>query len=285
MSQTYKLAGIQLAGTPDLERNLRRANEMIGLAATHGAKLAILPELWAYPWFVDTVQDEAKSLAQPIDGPLITALSAKAAENEMILVVPFFEHDEASGANYNTAAVIGEDGKLIGRYRKVHVPRLPGWEESHYFAASNEGFPVFETSVGKLGVQMGWDLLFPEGIRALAVGGAEIIAAPMAVTGSNSDLWQNAAVAAAFCNGVWICRVGRVGHEQDIAFAGNSCCALPTGDLLDAPASDIEGVTLWEFDPRLIPLVRRDWPLLGGRRPDQYGALTKQSAATGEAKT
>lgn len=280
MSATTKIAGIQLAGSPDLERNLRRAAEMIALAARHGAKLAILPELWAYPWFIDSINEDAPNLAQSVDGELIGAMRKLAREHGMYLIVPFFERDGADGPGYNAAAMIRETGEVAGVYRKVHVPQVPGWEERHYFAPG-DGFPVFDTPAGKVGVQLGWDVLFPEGARALTLAGAEIIAAPLAITAENSDLWQHALVASAFVNGVWICRVGRVGREQEIVFAGNSSCALPTGDLLDEPASDNEGVTLWEFDPRLIPLVRRDWPLLRDRRPEQYGALV---AATDDTK-
>ncbi|MDP8223453.1 MAG: nitrilase-related carbon-nitrogen hydrolase [Candidatus Lernaella stagnicola] len=274
MSQTAKIAGVQLAGTPDIERNIRRATEMIDLAARHGAKVVVLPELWAYPWFVDSVENAAKSMAEPLTGPLIGEMRKRAGETGVCLVVPFFESTDDDGPCYNSAAVIDTAGEVAGVYRKVHVPQVPGWEERHYFAPGDKSFPVFDSPIGKIGVQLGWDMLFPEGVRCLALAGAEVVVAPMAVSADNSDLWHHAVAAGAFLNGVWICRVGRVGSEQGIRFAGNSACALPTGDFLDEPASDIEGVTLWEYDPRLVPLVRRDWPLLRDRRPEMYGALT-----------
>lgn len=275
MKPKMKVAGIQIAGSDDRERNLRRAGEMIAVAAANHAKLAILPELWAYPWFVHQLGDEAKELAQPSDGPLIAAMREKAREHKLFLVVPFFEKDEASGLLYNSAVLLKDDGETAGLYRKIHVPQLPGWEERHYFAPGDLGFPVFETPLGKLGIQLGWDMLYPEGLRLLALAGAEIVAAPMAVTAANDDLWQRVALAGAFTNGLWVCRVGRVGRENGFEFAGGSLCATPTGDLLDDPAADAEGVSLWEVDRRVVPIIRRDWPLLPGRRPDQYGRLTE----------
>jgi N-carbamoylputrescine amidase len=271
--QKVRIAGIQFAGSPDLERNIRRAGELLDMAAERGARLAILPELWAYPWFVHGADDTAADLAQPIDGALIEALRERAGRLGLHVVAPFFELDPATGARYNAAALLTASGEIGGVYRKMHVPRLPGWEESYYFAAGDRGFPVFDTPLGKLGIQLGWDLLFPEGLRALALAGAEIVAAPMAVTAANDDLWSRVVLTGAFVNGLWICRVSRVGQENGLTFAGRSFCAAPTGDLLDEPAGDAEGVTLWTIDRRVVPMVRRDWPLLKDRRPDQYGAL------------
>lgn len=279
MSQTVRIAGIQLSASEDLERNRRRAGEMIDVAASHGARLAALPELWAYPWFIDNAGEPHRQFAEPVTGELIGLLRAKAKQHNLYLIAPFFEHDESTGGYYNSAAVITERGEIAGVYRKMHVPQIPGWEERTHFQPGDKGFPVFETPAGKVGIQLGWDLLFPEGIRSLALQGADLVLAPLAVTSANSDLWQRVALAAAFTNGVWVCRINRVGKEKDIIFAGGSLCAAPTGDLLDEPAAETEGVSLWEIDRRVVPLVRRDWQLLNGRRPDQYTLLVQSPAA------
>jgi N-carbamoylputrescine amidase len=279
MSQKVKIAGVQFAGSPDMERNLRRAGELLELAARNGARLAVLPEFWAYPWFLRSVDEAAKELAQPANGPLLTAMREKTRACGLAAVVPFFEKDGASGAAYNSAAVIGHDGEIAGVYRKVHVPQIPGWEERSYFRPGDRGFPVFDSPVGRLGVQLGWDLLFPEGLRALALAGAEIVVAPVAISAANDDLWRCVVQAGALANGLWVCRVGRIGRENDLVFAGGSLCAAPTGDLLDEPAGDAEGVTLWDIDRRVGPMVRRDWPLLKDRRPDQYAALAAAAPA------
>ncbi len=283
LTQKVKIAGVQFAGSPDVDRNVRRAAELLDLAARNGAKLAILPEMWAYPWFIAAVDETSRELAQPATGPLLTALRAQAKARRLFIVAPFYERDEATGAHYNSAALLGDDGEIAGVYRKIHVPQIPGWEERHYFNPGDRGFAVFATPFGRIGVQLGWDLLFPEGLRALALAGADIVAAPVAITAANDDLWRHVVLAGAFCNGLWICRVGRVGRENGVAFAGGSFCAAPTGDLLDEPAGDAEGVTLWEIDRRAVPLVRRDWPMLKERRPELYGALAMPRApAAGE---
>jgi len=274
MSKKIKIAGVQLAGSADRERNLRRAGDLLDMAGARGARLAILPELWAYPWFVSVLNPEAEQYAEPVNGPLIGALSAKAAQLGLYVVVPFYELDEATGARYNSAALLDDHGQVKGVYRKVHVPQIPGWEERSYFTPGNLGFGVFETPAGKVGIQLGWDLLFPEGLRALALNGAELVVAPQAVTAANNDLWQRAAQAGAFANGLWVCRIGRVGSENGVAFSGASCCASPIGDLLSEPATGAEGISLWDIDLRAVALVRRDWPFLRDRRPEVYGPPT-----------
>jgi len=285
MSNKVKVAGIQLAGRMDVERNIRRAGEMIDLAVDNGAKLAVLPELWSCPWFLSQVDSAAAQMAETVDGPAITAMRAKAKEHGLYIVAPWFERDAESDACYNSAALIDDKGELAGVYRKVHVPQIPGWEERSFFTPSEQGFPVFDTPAGKLGIQLGWDLLFPEGLRALALAGATIVVAPMAVTAANNDLWQQAVLAGAFANGLWVCRVGRVGAENGVTFAGCSLCATPTGDLLDTPANDDESVSLWEIDLRAVPLVRRSWPFLRERRPEHYGSLTAVDAVDEQEET
>jgi len=274
MGRTVKVAGVQLAARPDVERTTKRALEMLALAASRGAQIAVLPELWAYPWFVGQLENDARRLAQPADGPLLAAMREKAATHKMMLVVPFFEIDKENGNAYNSAAVIDDKGKLSGVYRKMHLPQIPGWEEKSFFTPGDKGFCLFDSPAGPLGVQLGWDLMFPEGLRLLALGGANLVVAPMAVPAANDDLWERAVLTGAFANGLWLCRVGRAGAENGTTFAGRSLCATPTGDLLDEPMSDAEGVCIWEIDPRATPLVRRNWPFLRDRRPDQYGALS-----------
>jgi N-carbamoylputrescine amidase len=275
MSQKVRIAGVQFAGSPDVDRNVRRAGDLLELAARNGAKLAVLPEMWAYPWFLAAVAESARELAQPVDGPLLGALRAMAKSHKLHVVAPFFEKDAATGALFNSAALLTADGEVAGVYRKIHVPQIPGWEERSYFRPGDGGFAVFATPLGKLGIQLGWDLLFPEGLRALALAGAEIVVAPVAITAANDDLWRRVVQAGAFCNGLWVCRVGRVGSENGVHFAGGSFCAAPTGDLLDEPAGDAEGVTMWDVDRRVTAIVRRDWPMLKDRRPELYAALTQ----------
>ena len=282
MGQVVKIAGIQFAAKPDVERNLRRALEMLDAASERGARLAVLSELWAYPWFVAKVDETARALAEPVTGPLLAAMCEKAAARKMFIVCPWYERDEETDKYYNSAALIDPQGQTIGVYRKIHVPSVPGWEERYYFAPGDKGFGLFETPAGKTAVLLGWDLLFPEALRAAALAGAQVILAPMAASAANDDLWQRALLSGAFANGCWLCRVGRVGRENGLAFAGASFCAAPTGDLLDEPAGDGEALLLWDIDPRAPAVVRRDWPFLRDRRPDQYGALTAPAVATEE---
>ncbi len=272
--QTVKIAGIQFAAKPDVARNVRRALDMLDAAAERGARMAILSELWAYPWFVARVDETARAWAEPATGPLLGAMREKAAQRQLFVICPWYERDDETGRTYNSAALIDAQGEIAGVYRKMHVPSAPGWEERHYFSPGDRGFGVFDTPAGKTAILLGWDVFFPEALREAVLAGAQLIAAPLAATAANDDLWRRAALAGAFANGCWLLRVGRVGKENGMAFAGASFCAAPTGDLLDEPASDGEAVVFWDLDPRAPAVVRRDWPFLRDRRPDQYAALT-----------
>lgn len=274
MADTVKIAGIQMASTPDTGRNIRRAHEMLDLAAERGAQIAVLPELWAYPWFVSQVDSTARNLAETEDGPIIAGMRDKARELKLCVVCPFFETNQAGDRAFNSAAMIDSQGELLGVYRKIHLPQIPGWEERSHFDRGDNGFCLFETPAGATGIQLGWDLLFPEGLRALALAGANLVIAPMAITAANDDLWQRALLSGAFANGFWLCRVSRVGSENGTTFAGASFCATPIGDFLDEPAADAEGISLWDIDSRAVSLVRREWPFLRDRQPDQYQSLS-----------
>ena len=267
-----KIAAIQLAPLPDRERTLARAVELAHMAADRGARLVAFPELFACPWFPGKSDKASFDLAEPVDGPTVTAMRQAANARGIAIVCPFFER-KVEGRCYNSAAVIDADGALLGVYRKVHVPQIPYWEERSYFAAGDAGFPVFNTSVMNVGVALGWDVLFPETARMLALGGAHLIVAPTAGTRQSHDLWDRAFGGAAFANGLFILRVNRIGQGEGQVFHGTSFCVSPFGDVIDQASGEGEGLLLVEVNPRDIELVRREWPLLKDRRPECYLGL------------
>ena len=264
-----RVAGIQMSGTPDRARNIEKAVSLLEMAAERGVSLACLPELFALPWFPSEMDKAHFDLAEPVDGETVTALRAAAAKLDIVIVAPFFER-EIEGRFFNSAAVIDAGGELLGVYRKVHVPQIPLWEEKFYFAPGDAGFPVFNTKHLRIGVQICWDNLFPEGSRALALAGAQFVFAPTAAASNSQDLWMRMISANAFANGMYVFRVNRVGAESKQKFYGQSFCVNPFGDLVDQVSGEGEGVVIVEANPRDIEFVRREWPLLRDRRPECY---------------
>ncbi|MDP2690357.1 MAG: nitrilase-related carbon-nitrogen hydrolase [Deltaproteobacteria bacterium] len=267
--RVLKVAGIQLAATEDRDKNLAKAGMLIELAAVQDAKIIALSQLFGLRWFPRAIDKANFSLAEREDGPSVTMLRERAARHSVALVAPVFEEDD--GAYYNTAFVIGPDGGIIGKYRKMHVPQLPLWEEKAYFSPGNLGFPVFETPFARIGVQLCWDVFFPEGFRILALKGAEVVFAPTASAFDHSHRkWERAVCASAHANGVFIMRVNRVGKEEKQLFYGRSFCARPDGEFVEKPSGPSEGVVLADIDLGDVSSTRNEWVFLKDRRPSEY---------------
>jgi len=269
MAKKIKVAAVQTISGNDMDHNLERAFETADLAVENGARIICFPELFTLPWFAGKIDKAPFERAQPISGKLIRDARKKAKSWKACLIIPFFE-DSQKGAYYNSAAVIDDKGQVLGVYRKVHVPQVPGWEEKAYFAPGNLGFPVFKAFDITFGVQLSWDTFFPEGSRILALSGAKLIFTPTSNTNDNDDIWRQSMCNNAFTNGCYVVRVNRVGKDQDKTFAGGSFCAAPTGDLLEEPMGEVEGLGLWPFDSQAVDFVRREWPFFRDRRPRQY---------------
>ncbi len=269
MTKKLSIAGIQMSSRGTLEENLNKAGELINIAADKGAKIITLPQLFNCPWFPASVDNEHFALAESEDGESITAMREHAAKNKVVLVAPIFE--KSGQQYYNTAFVLGEDGTVRGKYRKIHVPGIPLWEERSYFKPGNLGFPVFKTPYATIGVQLCWDVFFPEGFRVLALKGAEVVLAPTASAFIHSaKKWERAISAAAHANGIFIFRVNRVGQESEQDFYGRSFCVRPDGEFLVKPSGASEGIILSELDMNDISTARSSWVFLKDRRPEQY---------------
>jgi N-carbamoylputrescine amidase len=274
MKKNIKTAGIQLAPTTDKERNLAKAKELIDIAASEGARIIALPQLFNTMWFPAAIDKSNFSLAEEADGPAITSLREAALKTKSVLIAPIFEKDGESF--FNTAFVIGPDGEIIGRYRKAHVPQIPLWEERSYFAPGDLGFPVFKTPVATIGVQLCWDAFFPEGFRILALKGAEIIFVPTASAFAHSHRkWERAIAASAHSNGLFIMRVNRVGTEGAQEFYGRSFTVRPDGEFINEPGGSSEGVVITQMDLSDIAATRGEWVFLKDRRPEIYKELTE----------
>lgn len=269
MEKTLTIAGVQLIPTEDREKNIEKASRLMTLAADEGAKVVVLPEMFSTPWFPSTIDESKRELAEPEDGRTVTAVREAADRKDLVVVANVYEADGED--LFNTAFVIGPSGEIIGKYRKVHVPQIPLWEEKAYFKPGDTGFPVFETPYATLGVQVCWDAFFPEGFRILALKGAELICVPTACAYYHSrKKWERALSASAHANGVFVMRVNRTGREERQEFYGRSFCVGPDGEFVGEPSGPSEGVILAELDMRDIPAARNEWMFLKDRRPEHY---------------
>jgi len=211
-------------------------------------------------------------LAEGVPGPSTETMQKIAQRSEAAIILPIFEKDPEEGY-FNTVVVIDGDGEILGKYRKIHVPQIPLWEEKAYFQPGNLGFPVFPTRYGRLGIQICWDNFFPEGTRILALKGAQIIFAPTAAAFESQAKWEKVICANAATSGIYIFRVNRVGKEIKQNFYGKSFCVNPDGDLIDQPSGAQEGVVMAEIDLLEIERTRRVWTFWRDRRPEVYRDL------------
>ena len=267
-----RIAGIQISASSDPERTIQRAIEMAQVAAEKEARIICYPELFLTPWFPREENKSSFSVALSPLGGTLSRFQQASERTQTVMIVPFFE--SANGKYFNSAAVY-DSGRLLGAYRKLHLPDLPLYRERFYFSHGDTGLPVFETSQGKIGVQICWDNLFPEGSRALALKDAQIIFAPTAAALNNHRHWETAISANAFANNVFVFRVNRVGKEKDIAFYGRSFCVDPWGELVSELAGGKEAIVLADIDLHQRDAATETWGFLKHRKPGEYGDLVK----------
>ncbi len=198
------------------------------------------------------------------------------------MVLPIYEEDQP-GVYYNTAVVVDSDGTILGKYRKHHIPHLDKFWEKFYFRPGNLGYPVFNTSVGPIGVYICYDRHFPEGWRELGLNGAQIVFNPNATKpGLSNRLWELEQPAAAAANGYFVAAPNRVGLEDNeygdlaVSFYGGSQFADPQGNLVGPMGSnEKEEIVIRDLDLDMIRQVRNNWQFYRDRRPESYTSIPK----------
>jgi beta-ureidopropionase len=273
-----RAALVQAVWTGDKESMIAHHEQQARLAAAEGATVICFQELFYGPYFCQ-VQDAAfYEYAESVPGPVTERFAKLAAELAMVMVLPVYELEQP-GFLYNTAAVIDADGTYLGKYRKHHLPHLPGFWEKFYFRPGNGGYPVFDTAVGRIGVYICYDRHFPEGWRALGLNGAQIVFNPSATSrGLSSHLWLLEQPAAAVANEYYIGAINRVGTEElgDDDFYGTSYFVGPEGRLVgEAGDPDAGELVIRDLDLDLIDAVRNKWAFYRDRRPDAYADLVR----------
>ena len=286
----YQIALVQMAMSADPAANLGSAVAKIREAAGRGAKIVCLPELFRSPYFCQTEDVAHFDLAEPIPGPSTETLGWEARRNEVVILASLFE-SRAPGLCHNTTAVIGTDGAILGKYRKMHIPDDPAYYEKFYFTPGDLGFQVFPTQFGNLGVLVCWDQWFPEAARLVALRGADVIFYPTAIGwhpaekategAAQRDAWRTVQRGHAIANGVYVAAANRVGVETPagppgLEFWGGSFVCDPQGVVLAEAPAEREEILLATVDPARIAEVRRQWPFLRDRRVDGYRGLDQR---------
>jgi len=252
----------------------------IAEAAAAGAQIACLQEIFYGPYFCAEQEIRWYDFTEPVpDGPTVRLMQDLARQHHIAIIVPIYEV-ENEGVYYNTAAVIDQSGKYLGKYRKSHIPQVaPGFWEKFYFRPGNLGYPVFDLGFAQVGVYICYDRHFPEGARALGLNGAEIVFNPSAtVAGLSEYLWKLEQPAHAAANGFFIGAINRVGTEAPWnigEFYGSSYFCDPRGQIFAQASRDKDEVLTADLNLDLIAEVRKTWQFFRDRRPDTYEALVK----------
>jgi N-carbamoylputrescine amidase len=278
---------VQMSCSADGKANLEKAIAGVKDAASKGAQIVCLQELFTSLYFCDVEDYENFKLAEPIPGPTTDALSAIAKETGVVIIASLFEK-RAQGLYHNTTAVLDADGTYLGKYRKMHIPDDPAYYEKFYFTPGDLGYKIFKTKFANIGVLICWDQWYPEAARLTALMGAEILFYPTAIGWATSqdaatneeqyNAWQTIQRSHAVANGVHVVSVNRVGFEQNGAmkFWGGSFVSNPFGTLLAKASHDQEEVMVVPVDLSKTDSYRTHWPFMRDRRIDSYGDLVKR---------
>jgi N-carbamoylputrescine amidase len=290
-NQKTIMAGIQLGFSSSLDANLKKAILWIGKAAKKGAKIICLPELYRSQYFCQKENSRFFDLAETIPGVSTKAFQRIAKENKVVIIVPLFEK-RASGVYHNSAVIIDATGKVVGIYRKMHIPDDPSYFEKYYFTLGDLGFKAFQTKYGKIGTLICWDQWYPEGARITSLKGASALFYPTAIGwhpkemkrygNTQREAWIIIQRSHAIANGVYVVSVNRIGLEKPesisdgIQFWGSSFICDPQGVVLAEASIDKEEVIYAEMDLDHLEIIRRNWPFLRDRRIDAYTEITNR---------
>jgi N-carbamoylputrescine amidase len=289
--RAIKVGLVQMSMHADADANLRKAVARVGDAASAGADVVCLPELYRSPYFCQKEDAKLFDLAEPVPGPSTEALGRAAREAGVVVVAPIFER-RAAGLYHNSAAIIDTNGQVSGLYRKMHIPDDPAFYEKFYFTPGDLGFKAFDTQKGRIGTLICWDQWYPEGARLTALQGAAVLFYPTAIGwhphekaeqgAAQRDAWRTVQRGHAISNGVYVAVVNRVGHEvppeggPGLEFWGSSFVADPFGIVVAEAPADREEILIATVDFGRIEEVRRNWPFLRDRRIDAYSGLERR---------
>ena len=284
--KNVSFALIQLSCDEDQSKNTEKTFSAIRDAASKGAQVICLQELFQSVYFCYEENPSFFDLAQSIPGPLTNQLGDLAKELGVVIVASMFEK-RAAGIFHNTTAVIDADGQFLGKYRKMHIPDDPGYYEKYYFTPGDLGYLVFDTQYAKIGVLICWDQWYPEAARLTALKGAEVLVYPTAIgwdlEEKNNEInreqyqaWQTIQRSHSVANGIPVVSVNRVGVEHGQQFWGGSFVSNAFGRVIFQASHDQEEIAIVAVDVDSSEYYRKTWPFFRDRRIDSYVDITKR---------
>ncbi|MBS0475642.1 MAG: N-carbamoylputrescine amidase [Proteobacteria bacterium] len=282
MTRTLSVAALQLPlGSPDEVENIVAVSMLVEEAARQGAQLILPPELFSGPYFCKAEDEALFALARPTaDHPSVKAMQALARQHKVAIPTSFFERD--GHHYYNTLAMIGPDGAIMGTYRKSHIPDGPGYEEKYYFRPGNDGFKVWDVFGTRIGVGICWDQWYPEAARVMALMGAEVLLYPTAIGTEPYDadldtsrMWRRAMLGHAVSNCMPVIAANRIGEEEGQRFYGHSFITDEWGDYLAEYGASENGVLHATLDLTRAARHRAGMGFFRDRRPQLYGRIAQ----------
>jgi len=285
-----KLGLVQMRCVIDPPENVEKAESMIRAAASEGANIICLPEIFNTIYFCQIEDHKYFDFAEEIPGPTTNRLANLAGDLGVVIIAPIFEK-RAAGLYHNSAAIIDADGSLLGKYRKMHIPDDPLFYEKFYFTPGDLGFKSWKTRFATIGVLICWDQWYPEGARLTALRGAEILFYPTAIGWHPSEKtefgkqqhasWETIQRSHAIANGCYVAVPNRMGHETPIGgdgieFWGQSFVADPSGEIIGKASADKEETLIIEVDLKKLDRQRTHWPFLRDRRVDAYAEISRR---------
>lgn len=280
--KNVKIGLVQMSVPDEKNKALYKAEKLIQQAAKKGANIICLPELFATPYFPQKQKFQAKILAESTSGPTVRKMSELAKRLGIVLIVPIYERT-SKDKYYNTAVVVNEKGKILGNYRKTHIPEDPGFYEKEYFEAGDRGYKVFETRFAKFAVLICYDQWFPEAARLAKLNGAEIIFYPTAIgdiigylppEGDWHDAWETVQRGHAVANSLPVAVVNRVGREGKTRFWGQSFISDSFGKVLKRASKNRDEILIGQLDLYMNKFISEGWGFMRNRRPGTYRGLT-----------
>jgi len=281
---TVRVGLIQARVGEDIQSNLAATERYVGDAASRGADIVCLQELFATRYFAQWRRTRYRALAERIPGRLSRFLSCCARENQVTLIGGSIYERAPGGRSFNTSLVFDPRGRRIAKYRKMHIPDDPAYYERYYFAPGDLGYVQVRTGKAVIAPLICYDQWFPEAARVNALGGAEILFYPTAIGWSRelrasepnaARRWQQAMRAHASMNGVFAVAVNRVGREGDLSFWGGSFVADPFGGVVARASASRDEVLVADLDLGRVRESQDGWGFLGNRRPDSYRDLIR----------
>lgn len=284
------VAATQRACSADHSANLDGAELLVREAASRGANVVLLQELFESPYFCRYQDERFFEWARPLEGNLVLA-RFQALAAELDVVVPFSFFERAGQAHFNSVAMIDADGLVLGVYRKSHIPDGPGYQEKYYFSPGDTGFKVWSTRFGRIGLGICWDQWFPEVARELTLQGAELLLYPTAIGSEppypdldTSRHWQRTMQGHAAANLIPVVASNRVGTEtggtNDVTFYGTSFITDNTGAIVAEADRQSTAVLTATFDLDLLAAQRVRHGVFRDRRPDLYRSIVSLDGAT-----